>query len=156
MKFRKPIVRAVIEGRSWFAEKGLYAFEATVDGEAAEVHVSEDIAFDLLGVSNASNAKCLDVLRLHRAALATNLQRKLDAVGHPDDRGFYFLTLHDIERTNPIVRDQEREDRSERDLSEQALVIDRRKTIRWLPERPLVAPVPPIQPPSARPRRPSH
>jgi hypothetical protein len=103
------IVRVMVEGRSWdIVEKGQYGFEATVDGEPTELRITEDVAFDLLGARTMSRQKCLDILRLHRADLAKNLERMLRAVGHPDDHALYFLTLYDIERTNPAARDRAR------------------------------------------------
>jgi hypothetical protein len=103
------MVRVSVEGRSWdIVEQGQYGFEATVDGEPTELRISEDVAYDLLGARTTSRQKCLDILRLHRADLARNLERKLRAVGHPDNHGLYFLTLHDIERTNPAERDRAR------------------------------------------------
>lgn len=114
MKNRSAIVRVSLEGESWaIADQGLYCFKATVDGEAAEVRVAEEVAFDRLGAWTMSSEKCLDILRLHRADLAKNLERKLQAIGFPHARGLYFLALRDIERTNPVERDRERASRSE-------------------------------------------
>ena len=66
-----------------------------VDGEASELHVAEDVAFDLLGAFTMSAEKCLRILRLHRSDLARNLERKLNARGVAD--GAHFLSLDDIE-----------------------------------------------------------
>jgi hypothetical protein len=111
---QSPIARVSLEARSWaIADEGLYSFEATVDGKAAEVRIAEDVAFDRLGAWTMSREKCLDILRLHRAGLAKSLERKLQAVGFPDLANLYFLTLDDIERANPAARDRQRASRSE-------------------------------------------
>jgi hypothetical protein len=103
---KEPVTFEVsLEGRSWGADKGLYCFEATVDGEPTELRISEDVAFDLLGAWTMSREKCLEILRRHRADLARNLERKLRAVGPPEGHNGYFLTLRDVERTNPAARD---------------------------------------------------
>lgn len=107
-----------VHGRSWkLVIKSVYCFEVTVDGEPSELHVAEEIAFDLLGAFTMNDEKCLQILRLHRSDLAKNLERKLDARGVPDSVGFHFLSLDDIDRTNPVVRDRERSKRSEIDKS---------------------------------------
>lgn len=103
------IVTVAIDGRSWASTaQGLYCFEATINGEARELHVSEDVAFDLLGAWTFSREKCLDILRLHRADLAKNLERKLRGVFHPGDKSHCLLTLPDIQRTHPAARDRQR------------------------------------------------
>jgi hypothetical protein len=110
------ITRVKLEGRSWkIIDKGVYCFEVTVDGQVSELRIMEDVAFDLLGAFTMSGEKCLEILRLHRAELAKNLERKLNSVGFPGDKTFHFLSLNDIERTHPLARDKERFDRSEID-----------------------------------------
>ena len=111
---RSAIPRVKLEGGSWAgADCGLYCFEATIDGEKAELRVTEDVAFDLLGAWTMSHTKCLEILRLHRADLAKNLERKLLTLGFTDNGNLHFLDLGDIERTHPVERDRERADWSE-------------------------------------------
>lgn len=96
---RAPIPRVTLSGRSWSANgKGVYCFQALVDGEPAELRVAEEVAFDFLGAWTPSREKCLDILRLHRTELATCLERILHVVGDPDHNGHYDLTLNDMER----------------------------------------------------------
>jgi hypothetical protein len=97
--------------------KSVYCFEVTVDGEASELHVAEDVAFDLLGAFTMNDEKCLEILRLHRSDLARNLERKLNARGVSDRAAFHFLSLDDIDRMSPMARDRERSKRLEIDKS---------------------------------------
>jgi hypothetical protein len=109
MPKRLPIVRVSVEGRSWHAaDEDFYCFDAVVDGKGTELRVAEDVAFDLLGAWTRSQEKCLNILRLHRADLAKNLEHKISAVGYVKGSDFHLLTLRDIERTNPVARDEAR------------------------------------------------
>jgi hypothetical protein len=112
------MTRVKLQGRSWkILDQGLYCFEATVDGEASEVRITEEVAFDLLGAFTVSSDKCLEVLRRHRTELARNLERKLTAVGFPGDRSLHFLSLNDVDRTNPSLREREISEWSDIDRS---------------------------------------
>ncbi|WP_395021315.1 hypothetical protein [Dongia sp.] len=88
---------------SWQSpEKGYHCFEALVDGQAAVVHVAEDIAFDFLGGWTPDTAKCLDILRLHRADLAKALERKLPRILRCTGQTALLLTWEDSP-TSPLV-----------------------------------------------------
>ncbi|MDQ7250718.1 hypothetical protein [Dongia sedimenti] len=74
--------RVGLAGRSWeSSEPGFFCFEAAIDGEPTIVHVSEQVAFDYLGAWTPDTAKCLAILRLHRADLARLAERKLKSSG---------------------------------------------------------------------------
>jgi len=114
----KASSRVKVHGRSWkLKNKGVYCFEITVDGEASELRVAEDVAFDLLGAFTMSDEKCLEILRLHRSDLARSLDRKLYTAEGSDCAKFHFLSLDDIDRANPRVRDRQRSERLETDKS---------------------------------------
>jgi hypothetical protein len=101
-----PSTRVVIAGRSWEShEAGLYCFEATLDGQPTEVHVSEDVAFDFLKAWTPDSAKCLEILRLHRADLARLLERKIRDRHRPGPNGFHVLTWRD---TNAAAVEEEK------------------------------------------------
>jgi hypothetical protein len=87
----------VIEGTSWEgAERGMYCFEVFVNGVRGQLHVQEDLAFDLLGAWTLSAKTCLNILRLHRAELAKALERKLKSGGASRD-GRYLLGWQDLQ-----------------------------------------------------------
>lgn len=89
--------RVTVIGRSWQShEPGFYCFEAAIDGQPTELHVSEEIAFDFLKAWTPNSAKCLEILRLHRADLARLLERKIRARGRPGPAGFHVLTWGDL------------------------------------------------------------
>ena len=89
--------RVAVVGCSWEShEPGFYCFEAAIDGQPTELHVSEEVAFDFLKAWTPSSAKCLEILRLHRADLARLLERKLSARGRPGPSGFHVLTWGDL------------------------------------------------------------
>lgn len=114
----EAISRVKVQGRSWkLRGKGVYCFEMTVDGEASELRIAEDVAFDLLGAFTTSGEKCLEILRLHRSDLAKNLERKLHGSGPPGRTTLHFLSLDDVDRIHPMERDQQRSGRSEIDES---------------------------------------
>jgi hypothetical protein len=114
----KASSRVKVHGRSWkLKNKGVYCFEITVDGEASELRVAEDVAFDLLGAFTMSDEKCLEILRLHRSDLARNLDRKLYMAEGAARARFHFLSLGDIDRADPTIRDRERSERSETNKS---------------------------------------
>lgn len=75
--------------------------------------MAEDVAYDLLGAFTMSDEKCLEILRLHRSYLARNLDRKLYNAEGAVSAKFHFLSLGDIDRAKPTVRDRERSERSE-------------------------------------------
>jgi hypothetical protein len=86
-----------IEGASWEgSQRGSYCFEVFVDGARGELHVQEDLAFDILGAWTLSAQTALDILRLHRAELAQALARKLTR-GRGSKEGHYFLVWQDLE-----------------------------------------------------------
>ena len=89
--------RVAVVGRSWEShEPGFYCFEAAIDGQPTELHVSEEVAFDFLKAWTPNSAKCLEILRLHRTDLARLLERKLRARAQPGPGGFYILTWGDL------------------------------------------------------------
>jgi hypothetical protein len=89
--------RATVAGRSWESTKpGIFCFEATIDGQPTELHVSEDVAFDFLKAWTPSSAKCLEILRLHRQDLARMLEQKIRARRRRGPGGFYLLTWRDF------------------------------------------------------------
>jgi hypothetical protein len=95
----------VVETRSGkIAKQGVYCFQVTVDDIPGELHVSEDVAFDLLGAWTLSTQQCLDILRRHHADLELCLKRKIALVGWPAFTGTHHINLHDIERANAIPR----------------------------------------------------
>ena len=91
--------RVTVAGRSWESrEAGLYCFEATIDGEPTEIHVSEEVAFNFRNAWTPNTGKCLEILRLHRADLARMLEWKLHARHRPSHRGSHLITWRDSHR----------------------------------------------------------
>lgn len=78
MNCMNDLRRVTVVGRSWESHtQGVYCFEATVDGVPVELEVGEEVAFDFLQAWTPSAAKCLEILRLHRADLAQALELKI-------------------------------------------------------------------------------
>jgi hypothetical protein len=102
----KPSERVVVAGRSWEShESGIYCFEAAIDGQPTEVHVSEEVAFDFLKAWTPNSGKCLEILRLHRADLAQLLERKIRDRHRSGPNGYYLLTWRD---TNAAALEEQR------------------------------------------------
>jgi len=103
--------RVSVSGRSGESgTAGLYWFEATVDGLPIELHVCEDVAFDLLQAWTPSHPKCLEILRVHRGELARALEQKIRRGYWPGQEG-WCLNADDVSwNLRVFVRREEESD----------------------------------------------
>jgi len=91
--------RVTVAGRSWESpEQGFYCFEAAVDGNPTILHVSEHVAFDLLGAWTADHRKCLEILRSNRPHLAKMLEAKIKGRIAIPDSACHRLEWRDAHR----------------------------------------------------------